>query len=83
MNEELEQLKSNRGVQMIAVVTDAPDGRLTGNGEEMKTLSRNIQNIKNTMEGHAHAHAGIKGSIKEHIEVSYLRINANIHTVCT
>merc|ERR1712166_759696 len=39
-----------------------------GNGEEMKTLSRNIQNIKNTMEGHAHAHAGIKGSIKEHIE---------------
>jgi len=51
MNEELEQLKSNRG-----------------NGEEMKTLSRNIQNIKNTMEGHAHAHAGIKGSIKEHIE---------------
>jgi mannose-binding lectin 1 len=66
MNEELEQLKSNRG-----------------NGEEMKTLSRNIQNIKNTMEGHAHAHAGIKGSIKEHIEVSYWRINANIHTVCT
>merc|ERR1712028_66793 len=39
-----------------------------GNGEEMKTLSRNIQNVKNTMEGHAHAHAGIKNSIKEHIE---------------